>query len=244
MTVLTCRDVTKRFRQHSVLDGVSLSLEAGEIVGLLGLNGAGKTTLMRVITGLVRPSSGDVRLFGEPLPMRPAQLARIGAALDAPSFPRWLTGRAVLRMLLESTGRPDGGRTGAVLERVGLAHAADKRVGAYSQGMRQRLALAAALLKKPDLLILDEPTNGLDPEGLRMVRRVIAEESARGATVLVSSHQLDEIQRTCHRVIMVADGRVAAAGTLDQLGYDPAGGPDAFEDWFFALVGHRGGGAR
>lgn len=166
---------------------------------------------MRVMTGLALPTSGEIRLFGEPLPMRPGQLARIGAALDAPSFPRWLTGRAVLRMLLESTGRPDGGRTGAVLDRVGLAHAADKRVGTYSQGMRQRLALAAALLKRPDLLILDEPTNGLDPEGLRMVRRVIAEESARGAAVLVSSHQLDEIQRICHRVIMVADGRVAAS---------------------------------
>lgn len=127
---------------------------------------------------------------------------------------------------------------------MGLAHAADKRVGTYSQGMRQRLALAAALMKKPDLLILDEPTNGLDPEGLRMVRRVIAEESARGTTVLVSSHQLDEIQRICHRVIMVAEGCVAAAGTLDQLGYDPARGPDAFEDWFFGLVGRRGGGAR
>ncbi|MFG2993649.1 ABC transporter ATP-binding protein [Streptomyces sp. NPDC048257] len=227
-----------------MLDGISLSLEAGEIVGLLGLNGAGKTTLMRLMTGLALPSSGDIHLFGEPLPMRPAQLARIGAALDAPSFPRWLTGRAVLRMLLESAGRPDGGRTGAVLDRVGLAHAADKRVGTYSQGMRQRLAIAAALLKRPDLLILDEPTNGLDPEGLRMVRRVIAEESARGATVLVSSHQLDEIQRICHRVIMVADGRVAAAGTLEQLGYDPDSGPDAFENWFFGLVGQRGGGSR
>lgn len=146
----------------------------------------------------------------------------------------------MLRTLLDTAGLPDGGRIARTLDRVGLSGAADRRLGTYSQGMRQRLAIAAALLKQPDLLILDEPTNGLDPEGLRMVRRIVAEEAARGAAVLVSSHQLDEIQRICHRVIMLAQGRVVAAGTLDALGYDPASGPAAFEDWFFGLVGNGG----
>ncbi|GGS01230.1 ABC transporter ATP-binding protein [Streptomyces nojiriensis] len=240
MSVLSCHEVTKSFRKHSVLEGVHLSLEAGEIVGLLGLNGAGKTTLMRVITGLSTPDSGEVRLFGEALPMRPRQLDRLGAALDAPAFHRWSSGRAMLRTLLDTAGLPDGGRIARTLDRVGLTGAADRRLGTYSQGMRQRLAIAAALLKQPDLLILDEPTNGLDPEGLRMVRRIVAEEAARGAAVLVSSHQLDEIQRICDRVIMLAQGRVVAAGTLDALGYDPESGPAAFEDWFFGLVGNGG----
>ncbi|WP_351234254.1 ABC transporter ATP-binding protein [Streptomyces sp. NPDC002133] len=220
-----------------MLEGINLTVEAGETVGLLGLNGAGKTTLMRLMTGLVSADSGDIRLFGEPLPMRPRQLARVGAALDAPAFYRWTTGRAMLRILLDTSGLQDRGRIARCLDRVGLSGAADRRIGAYSQGMRQRLAIAAALLKQPDLLILDEPTNGLDPEGLRMVRRVVAEEASRGAAVLVSSHQLDEIQRVCDRVIMLSRGRVAAAGTLASLGYNPQDGPEAFENWFFRLVG-------
>ncbi|WP_307713706.1 ABC transporter ATP-binding protein [Streptomyces sp. V4I23] len=216
-----------------MLDGVSLSVEAGRVTGLLGLNGAGKTTLMRIATGLVAPTAGEVQVLGRPLPLRPAVLARVGAALDAPAFYRWMTGRGMLRTLLDTAGLPDDGRIDRVLERVGLADAARRRAGAYSQGMRQRLALAAALLKEPDLLILDEPTNGLDPAGVRLVRSIVAEEAARGAGILISSHQLDEIARLCDSIVMISQGVVSASGTVDQLGLGAADGPQGLEDWFF-----------
>ncbi|MFE1782016.1 ABC transporter ATP-binding protein [Streptomyces sp. NPDC059506] len=229
--VLSCHEVVKAYRRQTVLDGVSLTVEAGRVVGLLGLNGAGKTTLMRIATGLLAPDAGEVRILGEPLPMRPAVLNRVGAALDAPAFHPWMTGRGALRCLLDIAGLPDAGRIDRLLERVGLAEAAGRRIKGYSQGMRQRLALAAALLKEPDLLILDEPTNGLDPQGVRLVRAIVQEEAARGAAVLVSSHLLDEIARMCDELIMVSRGVVTARGTLADLGFD-AGGD--LEEWFFA----------
>lgn len=231
---LDCREIVKSFRRRTVLDGVSLTVEAGRVVGLLGLNGAGKTTLMRIATGLMAPDQGDVQVLGAPLPMRPPTLARLGAALDTPSFHPWMTGSGVLRYLLDVAGWPDGGRVDRVLERVGLSDAADRRVKGYSQGMRQRLALATALMKKPDLLVLDEPTNGLDPQGVRLVRAVIAEEAARGVGVLVSSHLLDEIARVCDDLVMVSSGEVVARGTLEELGISGDSGVD-LEEWFFSL---------
>ncbi|NJQ13560.1 ABC transporter ATP-binding protein [Streptomyces bohaiensis] len=234
--VLSCRGVTKTYGRRTVLDGVSLSVEAGRVTGLLGLNGAGKTTLMRIATGLVSPTSGTVRVLGHGLPLSPAVLGRVGAALDAPAFYRWTTGRAMLRILLDTAGLRDDGRLQRSLERVGLDDAADRRVGTYSQGQRQRLALAAALLKSPDLLVLDEPTNGLDPAGVRLVRSIVASEAARGTGVLISSHQLDEIARLCDNVVMIARGVVSAAGTVEELGLGEADGPEGLEEWFF---GHQ-----
>ncbi|MFJ5830965.1 ABC transporter ATP-binding protein [Streptomyces sp. NPDC093089] len=232
--VLSCRGVVKTYGKRTVLDGVSLSVEAGQVTGLLGLNGAGKTTLMRIATGLVAPTAGAVQVLGHALPMRPPVLARVGAALDAPAFYRWMTGHSMLRVLLDTAGLPDGGRADRALERVGLADAARRRVRTYSQGMRQRLAVAAALMKEPDLLILDEPTNGLDPAGVRQIRGIIAEETARGAGVLISSHQLDEIARLCDSIVMISQGVVSASGTVEQLGLGAANGPQDLEDWFFA----------
>ncbi|GAB2866221.1 hypothetical protein GCM10027074_37140 [Streptomyces deserti] len=232
--VLSCRGVVKTYGKRTVLDGVSLSVEAGQVTGLLGLNGAGKTTLMRIATGLVAPTAGKVRVLGQALPIRPSVLARVGAALDAPAFYRWMTGQGMLRVLLDTAGLPDDGRTARVLERVGLADAASRRIRTYSQGMRQRLAIAAALMKEPDLLILDEPTNGLDPAGVRLVRGIIAEETARGAGILISSHQLDEIARLCDSIVMISQGVVSASGTVDELGLGAADGQQNLEDWFFA----------
>ncbi|MQS05668.1 ABC transporter ATP-binding protein [Streptomyces alkaliphilus] len=231
--VFSCRGVVKTYGKHTVLDGVSLDVEAGRVTGLLGLNGAGKTTLMRIATGLIAPTAGRSRVLGHGLPIRPAVLARVGAALDAPAFYRWMTGQGMLRTLLDTAGLPDDGRIEHMLERVGLTDAARRRVGMYSQGMRQRLALAAALLKAPDFLVLDEPTNGLDPAGVRLVRGIIAEEVARGAGILISSHQLDEIARVCDNVVMISRGVVSASGTVDELGLGAADGPQGLEDWFF-----------
>ncbi|MFE9771363.1 ABC transporter ATP-binding protein [Streptomyces sp. NPDC005931] len=232
--VLSCRGVVKTYGRRTVLDGVSLSVEAGRVTGLLGLNGAGKTTLMRIATGLVAPTAGEVRVLGQALPVRPPVLARVGAALDAPAFYRWMTGRGMLRVLLDTAGLPDDGRTTRALERVGLADAAGRRIRTYSQGMRQRLAIAAALMKEPDLLILDEPTNGLDPAGVRLIRGIIAAETERGAGILISSHQLDEIARLCDSVVMISQGVVSASGTVEQLGLGAADGQQNLEDWFFA----------
>ncbi|GAA3371780.1 ATP-binding cassette domain-containing protein [Streptomyces sannanensis] len=231
--VLRCHGVVKKYGANTVLNGVSLTVEAGQVTGLLGLNGAGKTTLMRIATGLAKPSAGHVQVLGASLPMHPDTLARVGAALDAPAFYRWMTGQGMLRTLLDMAGLPDEGRIRRVLERVGLTEAGRRRVRTYSQGMRQRLALAAALLKEPDLLILDEPTNGLDPAGVRLVREIIAQEAARGAGILISSHQLDEIARVCDTITMIAHGTVSAEGTLDELGLAPGSGTESLEDWFF-----------
>jgi ABC-2 type transport system ATP-binding protein len=216
--VLSCRGVVKTYGKRTVLDGVSLSVEAGRVTGLLGLNGAGKTTLMRIATGLVAPTAGEVQVLGHALPMRPPVLARVGAALDAPAFYRWMTGRGMLRALLDTAGLPDEGRADRALERVGLADAAGRRVRTFSQGMRQRLAIAAALMKEPALLI----------------RGIIAEETARGAGILISSHQLDEIARLCDSIVMISQGVVSASGTIEQLGLGATDGPQDLEDWFFA----------
>jgi ABC-2 type transport system ATP-binding protein len=188
-----------------------------------------------MLVGLVRPTGGEVEVLGAATPLPPAVSRRIGAALDAPLFYRWMTGRAMLRSLLHTAGEPDRGQVDAALQRVELLEQADKRIRAYSQGMRQRLALAAALLRDPDLLVLDEPTNGLDPQGIRLIRRLIQEERERGTAILISSHQMDEIQRLCDRIVVIANGTVAASGTVGDLGFGGPGQPQTLEDWFFAL---------
>ncbi|AOT59566.1 MULTISPECIES: ABC transporter ATP-binding protein [Streptomyces] len=235
--VLACRSVSKTYGSQTAVSDVTLDVAPGEVVGLLGANGAGKTTLMRMACGLVKPTAGAVRVLGEQPPYPPAVARQVGAALDTPAFYRWMTGPAQLRSLLHSSGLPDRGEPLAALRRVGLEDEARKRIRAYSQGMRQRLALAAALMRGPRLLVLDEPTNALDPHAVVMVRELIRREAESGTAVLVSSHQLDEVQRVCDRVVVMDRGTVVASGALDEIGL---GGAESLEDWFFRISGHKG----
>lgn len=229
---IECRGVTKWYGKSRAVNGVDLVVGNGEIVGLVGANGAGKTTLMRMICGLVRPSEGGVRVLGARTPLPPAMLARLGAALDTPSFYPWMTGLTLLRTLLDTAGIPDEGRSQEALERVGLGGVGRKKIRHYSMGMRQRLALATALVKRPEVLVLDEPMNGLDPDGVREMRALLVDERAAGTALLLSSHQMDEMQRLCDRVAVIDQGVITAVGPLDKLG---VGTNRSLEDAYFSL---------
>ncbi len=217
--VLRTEGLTKRFGGFTAVEGVGLEVRAGDLYGFLGLNGAGKTTTIRMIVGLIRPTAGRVLLFGEDARTRFLDvMPRVGALVEIPAFYPYLTGRQNLDLLRRLAGHPDRRCVGEALERVGLARRADDRVRAYSQGMRQRLGIAQALLTRPRLILLDEPTNGLDPEGIADIRALIRLlHRDEGLTLLVSSHQLHEIQLICTRVGIVHEGRLireAAVGDL------------------------------
>jgi ABC-2 type transport system ATP-binding protein len=194
---------------------VGLSVRKGEIYGFLGPNGAGKTTTLRMLVGLIRPTSGTVSVLGLP-PGHPRALARVGALIESPGFYPYLSGRDNLRVVARYAG-VDNRRVDAVLELVKLSERARDRYAGYSLGMKQRLGVAAALLKDPDLLILDEPTNGLDPAGMRDMRALIRELGSSERTVLLSSHLLGEVQQLCDRVGVIADGELIAESTVDEL---------------------------
>jgi ABC-2 type transport system ATP-binding protein len=211
-------DLTKRFGDNVAVDGVELLVPRGCAFGYLGPNGAGKTTLIRVLLGLTHADAGSMRLLGYPVPRCGAQaLARVGAIVDEPRFHRHLTGRQNLEMLAADREPEATGRIGPALERVGLAHRADDRVSKYSMGMRQRLGVAACLLGDPELLILDEPMNGLDPGGMHDMRDMILSLVAEGRTVVLSSHLLDEVERTCDAVAIVDRGKVIRQGSIADL---------------------------
>jgi ABC-2 type transport system ATP-binding protein len=210
--------LTKRFGANTPVNGVELLVPRGSAFGYLGPNGAGKTTLIRVLLGLTRADAGTMSLLGYPVPRhRDAALARTGAIVDEPRFHRHLTGRQNLRLLAAAREPTARDRVGPALERVGLAHRADDRVSAYSMGMRQRLGVAACLLGDPELLILDEPMNGLDPAGMAGIRDMILSLVAEGRTVMLSSHLLDEVERTCDAVAIVDRGRIIAQGPISEL---------------------------
>jgi ABC-2 type transport system ATP-binding protein len=210
--------LTKRFHTGVAVDHVNLLVPRGSAFGYLGPNGAGKTTLIRTLLGLTQADSGRAALLGIPVPNgRRRALARVGAIVDEPRFHRHLSGRENLRVLAAARGGDAPERIDPSLERVGLAARADDRVSTYSMGMRQRLGLAACLLGDPDLLILDEPMNGLDPAGMVEMRGFIRDLVGEGRTVMLSSHLLDEVERTCDAVAIVDHGRVVRQGAIAEL---------------------------
>jgi ABC-2 type transport system ATP-binding protein len=197
---------------------VSFTVEEGVVLGLLGPNGAGKTTVLRMLMGLVRPTAGSVSAFGEPIGPGAPVLARIGAFVEGPGFLPHLSGAENLRLYWAATGRPAAdAHVEEALEIAELGAALDRRVGTYSQGMRQRLAIAQAMLGLPDLLVLDEPTNGLDPPQISTMRDVLRRYAKRGRTVVVSSHLLAEVEQTCTRVVVMHRGEVVADGTVEEI---------------------------
>jgi ABC-type multidrug transport system ATPase subunit len=214
--------LTKRFRRQTAVDGVDLAVPRGSVYGFLGPNGSGKTTTIRMLLGLITPTAGTHELLGRPVP-RDAGLVlpRTGALVEGPAFHPYLSGRANL-LRLDAADRTADPRTAAArvdaaLDRVGLLAAAKKRFRAYSLGMRQRLALAATMLTPRELLVLDEPTNGLDPQGTREVRNIISALAADGATVLLSTHLLSEVEQICSHVGVMHQGKLVAQAPLAQL---------------------------
>lgn len=218
MTEVSIRALTKRFGQVKAVDGLSFEVPTGRVTGFLGPNGAGKTTTLRVLLGLVSPTAGEALFDGHRYIDLPAPRRTVGAVLEATGFHPARRGRDHLNILAGLTGVPPN-RVDGVLDLVGLsASAADRRVGGYSLGMRQRLGLASALLGDPGVLILDEPANGLDPEGIAWLRRLLKGLAAEGRTVLVSSHLLSEVAQTVDHIVIISAGRLRFAGDLEQLG--------------------------
>jgi ABC-type multidrug transport system ATPase subunit len=207
--------LTKRYGDTLAVDGVDLTVLPGEVYGFLGPNGAGKTTTLRILTGLIAPTSGTVRVLGG-RPGESGVLGRTGSMIESPAFYPYLSGLDNLRLLAEYADVPRE-RIDEVLELVDLTDRAKDRFSTYSLGMKQRLGVAAALLKDPELVILDEPTNGLDPAGMRDMRRLIRELGSGGRTVVLSSHLLGEVQQICDRVGIINAGRMVAEHNVEEL---------------------------
>lgn len=228
-SVVETRGLTKRFGHQVVVNAVELDVPAGSVYGFLGPNGSGKTTTIRMLLGLIGPSAGEVDLLGAPMAgagrrLDISVLRRVGALVEGPAFHPYLSGRANLSRLEAADPyadpRTSARRVDSALDRVGLLNAARKRFRAYSLGMRQRLAIASALLVPRDLLVLDEPTNGLDPQGTREVRHLVTDLAADGTTVLVSSHLLSEVEQMCSHVGVMYEGRLVTQQPLAALRAD------------------------
>ncbi|MBD3143731.1 CocE/NonD family hydrolase [Microbispora camponoti] len=232
----------KRYRNgEKAVDGLSFRVEKGQVLGLLGPNGAGKTTTMRMLMGLIHPDEGEIRIFGSRVRPGAPVLSRLGSFVEGPGFLPHLSGRANLELYWQATGRPpQDAHMEEALEIAGLGAALERAVRTYSQGMRQRLAIAQAMLGLPDLLVLDEPTNGLDPPQIAEMRRVLKAYAERGRTVIVSSHMLAEVEQACTHVVVMHRGRLVSAGPVgDLLATAPAanGAGPRLEDVFLDLIG-------
>jgi ABC-2 type transport system ATP-binding protein len=212
------RGLVKRYGELIAVDHVELTVERGDVFGYLGPNGAGKTTSLRMMLGLIRPTEGSVQLFGrDPLRDGAKALAGVAGFVEGPAFYPYLSGRRNLRLLADYDDGDSRSRIEEVLELVELRDRAKDRVGGYSHGMRQRLGIAAALLRQPRLLLLDEPTTGLDPAGMRDMRGLVRRLAGEGITVLLSSHLLGEVEELCNRVAIIQKGRVVYQGALHEL---------------------------
>lgn len=223
MNVLEAEQVTKKVGGRTLIDGVSFSVKKGQICGFLGPNGAGKTTLIRLFTGLIRPSSGDLRINGISVTKNRTQaLEQIGAIVESPIFFPYLTGRKNLinlaRLHPQLKRKHRKRKVEEVLEKVGLINAADQKVGTYSLGMKQRLGIAQALLGDPTIIILDEPANGLDPMGMRELRNLILQlREEAGCSFLISSHLLDELQQVCDHLVVIKEGKLIWQGEMSEI---------------------------
>ncbi|WP_435746684.1 ABC transporter ATP-binding protein [Microbacterium sp. PMB16] len=238
--VVSFEGFSKSYGGDAVVRDLSFTVESGSVVGLLGPNGAGKSTAMRGLVGLLRPTSGSATVFGEPFAALPAPAQRVGVHMDGLGFETGITARRHLDIYRLAAGVPRS-RVDAVLEQVDLAAHAGKRVHRFSTGMRQRLGLATALLGEPELLVLDEPANGLDPSGIRWLRGFIRAFAARGGTVLVSSHQLAELEQTVDEVVVMRR-TMLFHGPLASL---TSGGAATLEEGYFQLIdGAEGGSLR
>lgn len=215
MSAISASHLTKRYGRVNAVDNLSFSIEQGEIVGFLGPNGAGKTTTLRMLAGLIRPSKGNSTILGRAVPG--PSLLNVGTMIEEPSFYGYMSGRDNLRHAAKLHGGVPERRIDEMLEFVGMDQAARKKVGAYSQGMRQRLGLARALLWQPKVLLLDEPTNGLDPVGIAEIRENLRTIAQQGVTILVSSHILAEIEKLVERILAVEKGKLLFDGPMQQL---------------------------
>jgi len=213
--VVQTHELTKRYGDRLAADRVSLTVRRGEVYGFLGPNGAGKTTTLRMILGLVRPTSGSAVVLGQPAG-RSEAIARVGALVEGPGFYPYLSGRDNLKVMARYRALPESAADQA-LERVDLAGRGDDRFKSYSLGMKQRLGVASALMGEPDLVVLDEPTNGLDPAGMVDMRKLIVDLARGGQTVLLSSHLLDEVQDICDRVGVINNGELLMESTVSEL---------------------------
>lgn len=220
-TTIDIQGLSKSFGSVRAVDDLSFSVRPGEVTGFLGPNGAGKTTTLRMLLGLVTPSAGTATIGGIRYRDLPSPLTTVGTALEASSFHPGRSARNHLAVYATAAGIPVS-RADEVLSQVGLDQYADRRVGGYSLGMRQRLGLAFALLGDPPVLVLDEPVNGLDPEGIRWIRNFLRELAADGRTVLISSHLLSEVQQSVDRLVIISRGRLVYEGMLADLGTGPS----------------------
>jgi ABC-2 type transport system ATP-binding protein len=236
--IIETHDLGKSFGDRQAVSGLELRVPRGVAFGFLGHNGAGKTTAIRMLLGLTQPDRGDISIRGMRMPDERARaLSRVGAIVEEPHFHGHLTGRENLEINAAVRGGGAAGRIGDALERVGLRGRSRDRVRTYSQGMRQRLGIARCLLADPELLILDEPTNGLDPGGILQFRRMLGELVAEGRTVFLSSHLLDEVQKTCSEVAMIDRGRLIAQGPISEV----MGDAESLEHQFLAMTTSDGG---
>jgi ABC-2 type transport system ATP-binding protein len=230
--MITTTSLTKRYRRVAAVDDVTFSCEPGTITGFLGRNGAGKSTTLRMITGLTRPDAGRATVAGKPFAQLPNPARTVGTLLDAAALHDGRTGRETLQIACTVTGLPKA-RASDLLDAVGLSGDANRRVGTYSLGMRQRLGLAHALVGQPSVLILDEPANGLDPEGIAWIRTLLRDFADRGGTVLLSSHLLAEVQAAADHLVIIDQGRVVASGSQASL---LAGTGQTLEEVFLSLT--------